>query len=88
VRHPTETSPRRTEKVRPEIARLWGLISEISDAAFGPDIFQSLTQDSAMALQRTGEKLVPELVSGRYDVGLSAAVRNWGSASNRETRTS
>jgi hypothetical protein len=60
----------------PEIAGLWDLASEITDFAFGSkDLFHGGTEAEDLALQRAGQKMVPELASGRYDVGLIAAVR-------------
>lgn len=60
----------------PAIVRLWDLGSEITTAAFGPnDIFHDRSEADDLALQRAGEKMFPELISGRYDVGLAAAVQ-------------
>ena len=72
----------------PEIVRLWSLASDITDYAFGAkDIFHDRTEVDDLALQLAGEKLVPELVSGRYDVALAAAVKgnvgDWRSPSFR-----
>jgi TonB family protein len=62
------------------MARLWTLAAEIAKAAFGDkDIFQDRTEADDLDLQREGEKLVPELISGRFDAGLAAAAeRNVG----------
>jgi len=63
----------------PEIVRLWSLASDITDYAFGAkDIFHDRTEVDDLALQLAGEKLVPELVSGRYDVALATAVKGNG----------
>jgi hypothetical protein len=49
------------------------LVSEISHSVFGSkDLCRIETEDRV--LQRAGEKVVLELVSGRYDEGLAAAV--------------
>jgi len=70
------------------MARLWYLTSEITDPVFGSkDIFHDRTEADDLALQRAGEKLAPELISGRFDVGLAAAVKGgvgaWHSPSFR-----
>ena len=58
-----------------EIVRLWNLASDIAERVFGPkDIFHDRSEKDDLALQRAGEKLVPELISGPYDLGLRAAV--------------
>jgi TonB family protein len=72
----------------PDIVRLWSLASEIAESAFGPeDIFLDRTEVDDQALQRSGEKIVPELNSGKYDLGLAMATRGnvgtWKSPSFR-----
>lgn len=79
---------KRLQRADPKMARLWDLASEITDQVFGPkDIFHDRTEADDLILQRAGESFVPELVSGRYDVGLAAAVNGnvgtWRSASFR-----
>ncbi len=65
----------RLKEARPEIARLWDLASEIVDRVFGEkDVFHDRGEDEDVVLQSAGEKVVPELVSGRFDTGLAAAV--------------
>lgn len=60
----------------PAMVRLWDLGSEITALVFGPnDIFQDRSEKDDLVLQRAGEKLVPELISGRYDRGLAAAAK-------------
>jgi TonB family protein len=76
------------KRAHPEMARLWDLGSAITDLAFGSrDIFHDLTEANDLVLQRAGGRLVPELVSGRYDAGLAAAahgnVGTWKSPSFR-----
>ena len=57
------------------MSRLWNLISDVVDPAFGKDdIFQGRTEAEDLVLQRAGQEIVPELASGRYDEGLAAAV--------------
>ncbi len=64
------------EKAHPAMARIWDLPSEITDRAFEPnDIFFGRTAEDELALERAGEKLVPDLISGRFDAGLAAAVK-------------
>ena len=76
-----EVDLERAQKTKPEVARLWRFMSEITDGAFGStDIFHDRTEEDDLVLQRAGEKELPELVSGRYDIGLAAAFkRNVGS---------
>lgn len=62
-------------QTNPEMARLWDLMAEITDPVFGSkDIFHDRREADDLILQRAGATLVPELVSGRYDAGLAAAV--------------
>ncbi|HXN45051.1 MAG TPA: energy transducer TonB [Bryobacteraceae bacterium] len=76
---PGNVSLERLRQVHPEVARLWDLASEVTRSAFGAaEMFLDRTEDEDLALQRTGEKLVPELVSGRYDAGLASAVKVGG----------
>jgi TonB family protein len=71
-----EVDLKRMGRAHPEIAHLWNLTAEITDPAFGSkDIFHDRTEEDELALQREGQKIVRELVSGRYDIGLAAAVR-------------
>jgi Gram-negative bacterial TonB protein C-terminal len=64
------------KRMRPEISALWDLQSKIAGRAFGEkDIFQERAEQDDLALQRSGEALVPELISGRYDKGLKLARR-------------
>jgi TonB family protein len=73
---PEKVDLERLRQAHPEMARLWELASELTAPAFGTkDIFHDRTGDDDLALQRAGEKLVPELVSGQYDAGLAAAVK-------------
>jgi len=63
----------------PETARLWDLPQQIIRPAFGAnDIFHNRSDADDLALQKAGAKLVPELVSGRYDAGLAAALKGLG----------
>jgi TonB family protein len=79
---------KRLQRAHPKLVRLWDLASEITDPVFGSkDIFHNRTEADDLTFQRAGEKLASELISGRYDVGLTAAVKGnvgtWGSASFR-----
>ena len=66
----------RMKKTYPEIARLWELTAEITDQVFGSkDIFHDRTAEEDVFLQRAGADVVPDLVAGRYDIGLAAAVK-------------
>lgn len=63
-------------RIHPDIVRLWSLGPEITDHAFGAkDVFHDRTEVEDLALQIAGEKLVPELVSGRFDGALATAVK-------------
>jgi hypothetical protein len=71
-----EVDLKRMRRAHPDIARLWNLSAEIVDPSFGSkDPFHDRTEEDDLALQREGQKIAPELVSGRYDIGLVAAVR-------------
>jgi TonB family protein len=60
----------------PKLAHLWDLASGITDPVFGSkDIFHDRTDVDDATLQHDGETLVPELISGKYDAGLTAAVK-------------
>ncbi len=72
----------------PDLAALWDLSSAITGSAFGDkDIFPDRSEEEDLALQTAGAALVPELTSGRYDIGLAAAVKgnvgNWKSPNFR-----
>jgi TonB family protein len=64
----------------PEMTDLWDLSSKIVSRLFGvKDIFQDRTEEDDIALQHEGEKFLPELISGRFDAGLTLArTRNIG----------
>jgi hypothetical protein len=73
----------------PEIARLWDLAPEMLYKAFGSkDVFHDLSDEDDLVLQRAGESLISELISGWYDDGLKAAVKgNVGNWHNPTFRT-
>jgi hypothetical protein len=72
---PEKVDRERLRREHPEMDRLWKLSSQIIDPLFGSkDIFHDRTDDDEMSLQRAGETLEPELISGRYDAALAAAV--------------
>ena len=73
----------------PQLAHLWDLAGEIEDRVFGKnDVFHDRSDADEQELQRVGQTIVPELMSGRYDAGLAAAVRgldnDWKSPSFRK----
>jgi len=73
---PEEVNLKLLKRTHPEMARLWDLTEQITNRVFGSrDLFHNRTEEDDMALQRAGEKLVPELKSGRYDAGLAAAFK-------------
>jgi hypothetical protein len=48
----------------------------MTEQGFGPkDIFHDRAEENEPALQQAGEKIVPELLSGRFDIGLAEAVQ-------------
>jgi TonB family protein len=66
---------KKMEASNPAMVRLWELSSEITTLVFGSnDIFHERSEEEDLALQRAGQKLVPQLISGRYDKALAAAV--------------
>jgi len=66
---------KRLKSANPVMGRLWDLMSDIVSPAFGEDdIFQGRTEANDLVLQRAGQEIAPELASGRYDEGLTAAV--------------
>ena len=69
-----ELDLKRLKRHHPEMERLWRLWSHITDTVFGPaDVFHDLTDTDDLELQRSGGKVVPDLMSGKYDPGLTAA---------------
>lgn len=65
---------RRLRRNEPKMARLWYLVSDIDDPVFGSkDIFHDRTEADEAALQLAGQRIAPELASGKYDAGLAAA---------------
>jgi TonB family protein len=66
----------RLRRANSSMAGLWDLASAITDSAFGSkDVFHDRTDAEDLVLQRTGERVVPQLISGEYDAGLAAAVQ-------------
>lgn len=62
---------KKLKSAHPGIARLWELLSDVTRPLFKIDPFHDRSEEDDLALQRTGEMLVPELTSGRYDIALS-----------------
>jgi TonB family protein len=61
----------RLRKTAPKLARWWDLPSSVKERTFGPaQIFYGITTTQDYQLQRDGQTLVPELLSGRFDLGL------------------
>jgi TonB family protein len=78
----------RLKREKPHVAKLWDLASDVVTPVFGADsIFHDRTDSDELALQTAGEKLVPDLISGRYDAGLADAIQGneetWRSPSFR-----
>lgn len=48
----------------------------VGSALGGRDVFWGISQEEDLIPQRQGEKLIPEIVSGAFDKGLSAAFRD------------
>jgi hypothetical protein len=77
-----EVDLKRLARANPSMARLFDLASEITDPVFGAeDVFHGRTDAEDLILQRAGQALAPELISARYDAGLTAAVHGNVSAS-------
>lgn len=67
---------KRFARAHSEMARLLEIPTRVIRAAFGPDdIFQDRPAEEDAALQSAGQRFVPQLLSGRYDRALAAAVR-------------
>lgn len=66
---------KRFRRAKPQMARLWYLPSRIESLFGDSDVFHNGPEGGDLALQRAGEKIVPELVSGRYDPGLAEAAK-------------
>jgi len=80
---------KRLQRDHPPIARLWDLYSEIVKSAFGSgNSFYDREQEIDLSLQPAGERLVPQLRSGRYDAGLAAAETADGDGRGASTFTS
>jgi hypothetical protein len=58
---------------RPEMARLFDMLSEVTKPLFKSDPFLDRTEEDDLALQRAGEAVVPELAAGRFDINFSGA---------------
>ncbi len=64
------------EALYPATIRLWELGAEISASGFGPnDDFAIRREEDDLVLQQTGQDLLPQLISGRYDRALALAVK-------------
>jgi len=64
----------RLEQAYPRIARLWKLHEQILEVAFGSEnLFWDSKRKNNLSHQDDGERLIPQLRSGRYDDGLAAA---------------
>jgi TonB family protein len=78
----SKVDAKKLKSANPLMGRLWDLMSDIVDPAFGQlDIFQRPTEADDLVLQRAGQEIVPELASGRYDEGLIAALHGNDSTS-------
>lgn len=73
-----ELDMKRLRSGHPEIARLLDLSSKAFQAAFGPkDILLGPAEADDLVLQLAGARFAPELVSGKYDAGLAAAMSSY-----------
>jgi TonB family protein len=60
----------------PALAHLWDLASEVEKSVFGPkDLFHDRNETDDLTFQRAGQQLVPDVISGQYDIGLALAAR-------------
>jgi hypothetical protein len=56
----------------PRVAALWDLYGQVRAKAFGKNsIFYEITEARDIELQQFGDSLVPELLTGKYDMGFS-----------------
>jgi hypothetical protein len=71
---PEEAHLDRLKRSDSDLARLWSLVHEVVTRAFGEkSMFYDIPKDQDLELQRKAEGVVPDLLSGKYDRGLSAA---------------
>ncbi|QOY85069.1 hypothetical protein [Paludibaculum fermentans] len=69
-----EVDRKQLKSTHPDMARLWDLSSKIANPVFdNKDLFHDRSEPEDLALQKAGERLRPELISGRYDNGLMEA---------------
>ena len=62
----------RLKKQEPRVAALWELYYRVAKIAFGEtSVFYGISEQQDSELQRFGQSLVPNLLSGRYDRGFS-----------------
>lgn len=74
---------KRLTEAHPEMVHLWSLVHEVVEKTFSSkDMFRNRTEQDDLALQREGEKLVPDLVAGRFDAGLKKALHATGESQN------
>jgi TonB family protein len=58
------------KKVAPQIAALWDLDYQLTKSVFGEaSLFYGISEERDAELQRFGESMIPELLSGQYDKG-------------------
>jgi TonB family protein len=70
---PEQVKLERLRKTAPQLARWWDIQQSIKDRAFGAgQVFYNVTAAQEEELQREGQTVVPELLSGRFDAGLQA----------------
>ncbi len=69
--YPENVNLERLRKTKPDLARWWDLQPAILERAFGTgQIFNDFSAEREYDLEREGETVVPELLSGRFDAGL------------------
>jgi hypothetical protein len=69
--YPEQVNLERLRKKSPELARWWDIQHSIKERAFGPgQVFYDVSEEQAERLQRNGEMVLPELLSGRFDAGM------------------
>lgn len=67
-----EVDFKRLKKEDPRLANLWDLYSHVRKAAFGSNaVFYEISEARDSELQQFGDSLVPELLTGKYDMGFS-----------------
>jgi TonB family protein len=70
---PEQVKLERLRKSAPQLARWWDIQGSVKEKAFGPgQVFYNIAPAQEEVLQQNGQTVVPELLSGAFDIGLPA----------------